>query len=133
MSDEVYLQIKNTIEQDGIIHVNSYEEFRNAVDVTFNERMRLKNPKFQQYLSYVSWELTYAQICDDSLLEKMNPHVLKVCRENWGKNVYLNDKKDMMWTLIGLEKTEEDNYYILRNEKSQRIYETCVSKITPVL
>lgn len=133
MDEKTYDKILKQIEQFGIVHVHNYEEYRNASNVIFNERFK-KHNKSLNMLCYVSWELTYEQLCDKNIQEKLNQmSIIQFCIDNWNKPVRVsNDRNNEIFTLVGLEKTEEDYYYILQRNDGSKRYETCVSKCEPV-
>jgi hypothetical protein len=133
MDKKRYNEIKEHAEQFGVLHVHNYDEYREACNVIFNERMVMHNKKLNA-LCYVSWELTYEQLCDKDIQEKLKQKsIIQFCIDNWNKPVRVcYDRSNEIYTLVGLEKTEEDYYYILQRNDGSKRYETCVSKCEPV-
>lgn len=81
----------------------------------------------------LSVELTTPEDFDDEQIARSQCHNLpllsKEVKENLGKKVKFQFHEDKDYTLLGLEVTHEDYYYILDSSTGKKCYETCVSKI----
>ena len=81
----------------------------------------------------LSVELTKPEDFDDKQIARSQCHNLpligKEVKENLGKKVKFQFHEDEDYTLLGLEVTHEDYYYILESSTGKKCYETCVGKI----
>lgn len=106
----------------------SIEGYRNAMDIL------VSNPdKYDMDCPQFEWDIN-SDHADDPEIRKLfgsNVRILDDLKKLSYKRVYIEDGGEE-YTLIGVQITNEDFYYILRDDNSNIYTPTCCTKIIPV-